>query len=1366
MIVRRTVTIVGADSDRRGQSIPLTDFQSERAYVLLGDSGAGKTTAFRTEVEDDPDGQTLVTARQFIRRSLERHPEWRGRTLFIDALDEVRADSAGSQGPIDIIIDRLEQLGSPNFRLSCRSADWLGRSDLEELMSAVGYDDVTVLHLEPLAPEDIRALVASLGGADPETFIVEAHDRGVGELLQNPQLLGLLVKAVSEENWPAGRRATFEQACALTVREHNEKHRGTIRHAPLVPTDDILDAAGRLSALLLLSDKQFVSLDETDDAEEYSLADLHDIASETEGQALRRALRAPLFVDRRDGGRAPAHRQIAEFLAARHLHTRITSGIPASRVLALMTGFDGIVVPELRGLAAWLAAFDDRARPLLIDTDPVGLALYGDAGEFTTDERKRLLQAFVTHADEIRIWEWPSTALASLVDRYSARILAEYLADGDRSEGAQSIVFLLLVALARASGPLPRGTGLDATIRDASWQPHVRQMALRAVLRRSDHGGHEVPRLLSLLEECRAGDLKDQRRQLLGRLLTHLYPAHVSPARVWDFLVPAEWPPSGPYGSFWRDGIVEATGDRAPELVDALVERGAGWLDASTYNPMSRVVRKLVHRALLVAGDHAPAARILDWLELIGLDAFTHERSSDSLSPIRKWLAAHPDRRKEVALEGLVRYHCRDRYGYWARIVRWSIIGEDPPENLAQWCVERAVAEVRSRPDTARHLLAWSETWKETSGNADCSGDDARAAIAGSPILREEFERLANPPPEPEALTRVREEDKKYSTQIEGEKAEFVSIAREQMDEMREGACAPVLLHQIGIAYHNLFNDQSGEDPASRVAELLGGDRELTEAALSGLGRVLDREDLPGLRDIIRLDERREWSFFALPVLAGLDLLGPQALEGRSVSDVLRAVGWYYVTPVNLNEFNRSAWYDGVRRSYPETVAEALIKVTRSRIRGKKHCHYLWRLARDPAYREVILVAAPKLWRAFPTKCTEPQVTALESLLRAALRWQAGGIAEAIAERLAADLDVSQRALWLSAGLFVSAEDHLPAVVSFVEGGEEARCRHVIDFLSPLDDESRLPMEWGTPELQTLIKLVGCRYSPWVRGSGPLASWMGGDGRARAGGILHGWANTLSRRTDEESTAALEALLEDPAIEPWHDMLRLGRDRQIVARRSATYSIPSLEAVRETLAGGPPANAADLAALIVAALDEIAEHVRQGNTDGWRQFWDEPSGSADPRPMHEDRCRDRLLDALRPKLPHNIEAQPEGRYAEGNRADIRVSYGGFAVPVEIKKNRDRRLWSAINHQLVAKYARDPDSDGHGIYLVLWFGRQGTTGAPPGPPPQTPEELRDRLKDGLDGQLRNKIMIVMLDVSRPSSKLTECRFRAYAPPKNA
>ena len=157
---------------------------------------------------------------------------------------------------MDLILERLERLGSPNFRLSCRAADWLGRNDLQEIVSTAGYGDVRVLHLEPLRVEDILNILPDLGVPDPHGFLGEARERGLDGLLPNPHSIELLVKAVGHDEWPRDRRTTFENACRALAREPNPEHRAAQRFASLVSLDRIVTAAGHLSALLLLSDKE------------------------------------------------------------------------------------------------------------------------------------------------------------------------------------------------------------------------------------------------------------------------------------------------------------------------------------------------------------------------------------------------------------------------------------------------------------------------------------------------------------------------------------------------------------------------------------------------------------------------------------------------------------------------------------------------------------------------------------------------------------------------------------------------------------------------------------------------------------------------------------------------------------------------------------------------------------------------------------------------------------------------------------------------------------------------------------------------------------------------------------------------------
>ncbi|MCY4232343.1 MAG: hypothetical protein OXE59_01155, partial [Bacteroidetes bacterium] len=134
-------------------------------------------------------------------------------------------------------------------------------------------------------------------------------------------------------------------------------------------------------------------------------------------------------------------------------------------------------------------------------------------------------------------------------------------------------------------------------------------------------------------------------------------------------------------------------------------------------------------------------------------------------------------------------------------------------------------------------------------------------------------------------------------------------------------------------------------------------------------------------------------------------------------------------------------------------------------------------------------------------------------------------------------------------------------------------------------------------------------------------------------------------------------------------------------------------------------------------------------------------------PKHENDCRDRLLSDLKLILNQkDIDAQPEGVYADEKRSDIRISYlSDFSIPIEIKKNSHRKIWHGINEQLIPKYTRDPNCDGYRIYLVLWFGAKSMSGGIV----SDPQELKNQLEKQIDPTLRNKINIVVIDVSQPN-----------------
>ena len=306
--------------DDRSPSLPLEQFRDNSCYVLLGSPGAGKTEAFkkrRTQEESH-----YVTARDFI--TFEDRTEWHNTTLFIDGLDEMRAGASDQRTPFDQIRGKLQDLGCPRFRLSCREADWFGTNDRNHLEDVSPDRKLKVLRLDPLSDENIlKILRCNHNVESPEQFIASAREKGIYVLLTNPQSLKMLASAVADGNWPETRMETFDLTCRKLLEEHNQEHELAKRYSSDIPC--LLDEAGRLCAIQLLTGNAGYSLTHNETSCEYIyLKEIH-----TEDQEVfHHVLSTKLFESPIETHVSPIHRQdcrIPRRTISRKVNTRGTS---------------------------------------------------------------------------------------------------------------------------------------------------------------------------------------------------------------------------------------------------------------------------------------------------------------------------------------------------------------------------------------------------------------------------------------------------------------------------------------------------------------------------------------------------------------------------------------------------------------------------------------------------------------------------------------------------------------------------------------------------------------------------------------------------------------------------------------------------------------------------------------------------------------------------------------------------------------------------------------------------------------------------------------------------------------------------------
>lgn len=1323
----------------KGEPRPLTNYLQKRVVVILGGPGIGKTTELRHAADRETDS-IFCTVSEFLNDSIEFY---RGKTIFMDALDEHRADTAQGTSIMKGIRGRLRALGCPKVRISCRSEEWHEGSDVKSLGDVAGNESVYVLKMLPLSEENIRAIAAGEID-DVDAFLAGAQERQLTELLGNPETLKLYLKVYQRSGgWPETRTELMRQSTDLLISEENEEHeraRGTD-----ITDEQLMAAAEDLSAFMLLGDKQGVALNKASGSDRYiPLQELPAIDLDACGVAVRRRLfdsGAPEQVH-------PQHKTTGDYLAARALVRRVREkSLPLGRALTLITGSDGRPLSHTRDVYAWIVAFLPEHAVRLIQADPFGVLIYGDAGQWSVDTRRTALKLLSVYAVDRDPWFRADAWYAPLLGGLAHQELIEDFRNVLKTEPSPHVTSVVLSALEHGPRLPELGDDLLSFIRDPG-RPHhdwLRDDALRVFTRVCPE---RLDDRKALLEDLTAGVVSDDGLQIRTALLHELYPSELGPDKIVHYFGEADLVGTSSMDWFVRHDLVEKTpATQLPLLAEAILSnphdmKKLGEFDRRGLNGA------LVCRLLATCGEKASPAQIYAWLGIYMDRNHDAHLDTEDAGYIRSYLETRPDLYVELFRYWLDQTVPDAERNYWFHYT-WSFSErmlrvtqpKDFPKTLLTW----AALETDAEKSAFLFEEAVDLAMNRDPGEYGVGLEELCEFVELNPRFEEIWERKRTRPI-PEWKTEQALKSQQHRAEREQAHARDIRILSSRLDDLRNGKDLQNLDCGAHWWFGLTYDSRDVDEPIERIRRRTN--QVIAEALTEGFEALLKSNRPQTPSDITKLNCKGRRYFGSYPILAGADIVATRSREeflALPDPNLKAALAYHLVLHAG---HDARVWDRLIVSSRPDVAREVLAEIWRVELDCGKKEHLTGAYVGDTqdSFTPIVLSEIPVLIDEIPA--LPPRI--LEDLLIVILKHGDAETLQPLAIKALADSRVRReaRTLWLAIAALLSPAVHAHQL----DRRMHSSSRDAWATFRILTAGAGILMNGrdGAPQLQMSISLLGGFFNnvPFPRG----VHTIGREDASEAAQSIRGLIHILAGLATDSAARAFEVLAAEPALHEWHDHIRHSQSIQAKNLRDASFTRHSVREVCTLLSGGAPASMKDFLVLAVDILDDLAAEIRGDNANMWKSFWTLAGKGDLDKPKIENDCRDTLLPWIRPYLTsRDITIEPEGAAADQKRADIRMTSAAVGtLPIEVKRDDNGELWTAMNDQLLPRYANDPKTGGYGIYLVFWYGKAGNgCTSPPkefgiGAPTTAPE-----LQAALETRKPDPRFIVrVIDVSKP------------------
>jgi hypothetical protein len=1277
----------------------LSELERCKYLVLLGEPGLGKTEALRFLATRSG---AIVHSSSLFDMEIDGGDD----SLFIDGLDEVSLEAA-----VKIGMSFLRARQS-KWRVTCRVEAWSpeGRLGMVFGSTRAAIDDEPVIaYLQPLGSDEIDKILYALGCANPELFLARLESLGSTPFISSPLGLKFLTSLPVAQLQVLSRADLYESGVTALAEEHNKfKAEGLNR----LPTSELLDLAGRIFLTLLLCGKHGI---------QKRVKDYRTVDGDALGltsQQLDGVLDTALFI--RNGDLFTSmHRSVQEFLAARYLARAVAglvSGpqVPPYRAIALLESMDGRPPSHLKPLYAWYAAqleslgLTSEAMSLL-QRDPECILLFGDSGRFSAKARRYLLNVIGIRDPYFRDERGAALmSLAGFITEDIADAAASILSNSSESSHRLNTV---LQAITDSSPIRVLAERCRDVVLRAGNNIWCTSQALKAWAHCCQPSEDDIWELVEELSRRGIEDLDEYRYRLIAQAFT-LLPAESLTVEDVCRIVRAFTPAF----SNVRPGIY------AVRDISWHIARSPIWRTLILSNPYSwcfeyghgSVQHRLASGVCIAALALDESINGVDMAKmLVATGCITGPKSPPSFEVSAKnWLERQHDH--DSIGRALCEVFDRRMMIHGSISMGFKIINLKPTLNFCHWMLTDVVLSTQLEPEYVGSQAIRIYTDQDTDLEEQLFS--LVNSLVKSPTINAAHFQLE------QHKKYIEEQAIKKPDQVE----ELIASLGAQM-RLSSGFLEQEQHKQVAFWGAALYCGEYWQP--GRNAHVIG-----IESIRGAFGDELTGSVLENIISVFRSDSLDENNVR----VAGMDLLLERgdcsALEKVDVGQIILAfIASCSVRNAGRRDSVRSHCLERLSRCVeiaPALVEKEMLKPNIVALLSRTLRFWLsstsfhaWfaRRALNNTFdlgvvhvMDVLTIAGRNLSLGECVEAAENLIVAFE-----------GGEQSNVSAR-----DMLNLGFWAAQ---ISPDLFSGKFNTYLSGCSHDVIHQVVlseyqSHISELDESSRLRIS------SMLIEyFISCSESPWYRDK----YWAD----------VYKVLNVLVTSNDESAIKFLNNLLVHARGTNWEDVLRHEIEKTRRLWRDQAAIEPSPEKLLSVLNCSGPINAEDLRALLVSELEGISGDIQSSSLNDWRLYWE--GGGEKRTPKVENDCRDAIAVKLRERLRGygNFVVEPEAASSGYTRADIKISYKDFFVPIEVKRTSHGHLWFGHTGQLQT-YTLSRSSQQQGIYLVFWFGTGfSVTKRPDGSSaPDTPSELKEALAIELGEQLGATTSVVVMDVS--------------------